>query len=337
MVTTSPETFLAVLPIAQAAINSAQRVTLLSHYNPDPDAYGSSCGLALALEAAGKTVEIVNENGSVQKLSFIPGVTRVVAVPTLVSDLVIVCDCGDIGRVGDSLVSFIKKSATVINLDHHTSNDFFGSINLVDETASSSSELVVRLIEALGIAIPADAANALFAGLSADTGSFKYSSTSARTFEIAAKLVKAGASPVRVSEFLYSSASLAAVRVHARVMSELRLFENNTVCVLAVPQTLVEEVGASSDDSEGLVEKGRDIEGVRISALLRWVDGIWRVSLRSRSAAWNVSVLAQEFGGGGHKVAAAFRWKKSQAELEALLIPRLIAVARGASASGAGA
>jgi phosphoesterase RecJ-like protein len=281
------------------------------------------------LAAAGKSVEVINENGAVEKLSFIPGVREVVSSSRSSPELLIVCDCGDIGRVGDSLVPFVKVFPRVINLDHHTSNDFFGTINLVDETASSSSELVVRLIAALGAPIPADAASALFAGLSADTGSFKYSSTSASTFDVAAALVRAGAVPVKVSEHLYSSASLAGVRVHARVMSELRLFENNTVCLLTVPKALVDELGASPEDSEGLVEKGRDIEGVRVSALLRWVDGIWRVSMRSRSAVWNVSELAQEFGGGGHKVAAAFRWKRSQEELEAALIPKLMLVARG--------
>jgi phosphoesterase RecJ-like protein len=334
MMRTTAESFSKTLPEAVAAITSAQRIAVLSHYNPDPDAYGSSCGLARTLHAAGKAVEVINENGAVQKLEFIPGVKSVVPTSGILPELLIVCDCGDIGRVGDSLVPFVKNFPHVINLDHHTSNDFFGSINLVDETASSSSELVVRLITALGLPIPPDAASALFAGLSADTGSFKYSSTSASTFDVAAALVRAGAVPVKVSEHLYSSASLAGVRVHARVMSDLRLYENNTVCVLAVPKSLVDELGASPEDSEGLVEKGRDIEGVRISALLRWVDGIWRVSMRSRNAVWNVSELAQEFGGGGHKVAAAFRWKRSQEELEAALIPRLIDVAKSTVAKG---
>jgi phosphoesterase RecJ-like protein len=164
----------------------------------------------------------------------------------------------------------------------------------------------------------------------ADTGSFRYSSTTASTLEAGARLVRAGAVPNQVSQQLYARQSLTTIKLHAECLLNVKLFEQDSVSVLVVTKEMVERLGATPDDSEGLVERGRDIQGVKVSALMRWVDDLWRVSLRSRDPRWDVSTVAQAFGGGGHKAAAAFRWRRSQAELESLLIPKLCELARGA-------
>ncbi len=327
---TSRASFRASLPQATEAIRKASSIAILSHYSPDPDAFGSSCGLALALRASGKTVSIINQDGPVEKLAFIPGANTILASLNGNFDLLIVCDCGDIKRVGESLEDAVKAHPAVINLDHHASNDCFGNIHLLDETASSSAELVLELIEFLTITIDSSIATALLFGMVADTGSFRYSSTSAHTLESAARLVRHGASLHKVCDQLFSQASLTTIRLHAEVLSSLRLLEDSKVCVLVVPPEMVQRLSARSEDSEGLVEKGRDIQGVRVSALIRWVDDLWRISLRSRDPRWDVSVVAKEFGGGGHKAAAAFRWRNSLPELEAKLLPRLCEASRSA-------
>lgn len=328
-VATNRDSFRAALPAARMLIERASTIALLSHYSPDPDAFGSQCGLGLALESAGKQIILVNQDGAVEGLRFIPSADRVSKVVTGAPDLFIVCDCGDIKRVGDSLEACIKAAPQVINLDHHASNDLFGSVHLVDETASSSSELALELIEYCGLPINPDIASALLAGLMADTGSFRYSSTTAVTLEAGARLVRAGAVPNKVSQQLYSRQSLTTIKLHAESLLNLRLFEEGALSVLVVTQEMVKRLGAVPDDSEGLVERGRDIQGVKVSALIRWVDDLWRVSLRSRDPRWDVSLVAQFFGGGGHKAAAAFRWRRSLEELEALLIPKLCELARG--------
>lgn len=320
------------LPRAATVLSIADRVTVMSHYNPDPDALGSSCALALLLLGAGKEVTLLNQDRVIEHFSFIPGTDLVRSEPPVAApDALVVCDCGDERRVGDKLSAWLMSQAVRINVDHHSSNSRFGTINLIDEAASSSSELVYDLACALQQAdaekfrVTNEIASALFAGIAADTGSFRYSSTTARTFTTAARLYEAGARPYAIAQELFSRQSLAALRLQARALCELELFADNRVSFVVVGEDHFRAVGALPEDAEGLAEKARDIDGVRVSAALRFVDGLWRVSMRSRDPRWNVADVAAKFGGGGHKVAAAFRSRLAINELRALLIPALIA------------
>lgn len=305
-------------------LKAANSVAVFSHYNPDPDAYGSSCGLGLALESLGKKVAIVNESGCSARYDFVPGAKRIIkTLPDWPLDVIVTCDCGDLKRVGDSLVESIKSAACVINIDHHHGNDNFGKYNLVDEHASSTSEMIFRLIDAMGVSISADVARALFAGIAADSGCFRYSSTSAETFAVAKRLVEAGARPDEVGRELYGRNSLSSVRLHAEALSQLRLHCDNRLSELVITEEVVKRCQAVGEDSDGLVDKARDIEGVQVAVLIRWDCGIWRISMRSKRESLDVSEVAREFGGGGHKSAAAFRWRNGLDELREKLLGRL--------------
>ncbi|RIL11288.1 MAG: bifunctional oligoribonuclease/PAP phosphatase NrnA, partial [Proteobacteria bacterium] len=207
--------------------------------------------------------------------------------------------------------------------DHHTSNSLFGSVNLVDEHASSTSEMIYHLLKAGSFEITKEVAICLFAGIMADTGSFRYSNTTQQTFLAAADLTHLGASSDLIGRAMFGNNSQGAVRLHALALSALKLHFDGKICELVVDDEMVKASGASVDDSDGLVEKGRDITGVLISFLIRWDGEIWRVSLRSREARYDVSKVAQIFGGGGHKSAAAFRWRKSLEELKPRLLVEL--------------
>jgi len=196
-------------------------------------------------------------------------------------------------------------------------------LNLVWEDASSTSEVIFFLLEALGVKITKDIAFALYTGISADSGSFRYSCTSERTFEVAKRLLAAGVNLEELNTQLYGRESLAAVRLHADVLSNLRLHFNDRVCEMVIPQGGIERFGAKYEDADNLVEKGRDIDGVLIAYLIRWDGEIWRVSLRSKTTRLDVSKVAQSFGGGGHKASAAFRWRKSLEELRSALLKSL--------------
>ena len=301
--------------IAEALKRSA-RILVISHTSPDPDAYGSSCGLALTLRAAGKTVVTVNESGIIDRLRFIPGVSDIVSqLPQEAFDLTCVVDCGELKRVGDSFVEAVRVIHPLMNIDHHISNDGFGDINYVISTASSTSELVFDILNAAEMKIPAEAASALYAGIVGDTGSFRYSNTTEKVFAAAAALVALGAKPGDTAQSLYSKNSLASVRVQAAAMSSMEFLNDNRCAWIVVPSALAQKFGATKEDTEGLVERGRDIEGVQISVFIREEDGIWKVSLRSREPRFNVSEVATAFRGGGHVMAAAFRWKGTYEEL----------------------
>ena len=309
-------------------IRRSERVVVVSHTNPDADAYGSSCGLALGLTAFGIPSSVYNETGFISRYGVIPGARSVVkgSWPALsTSDLLIVCDCGALERVGDSLVEFVRAAPRVINVDHHNANSAFGHFNYIIEGASSTSELVFNLLMELeklrGVSdvITADVAACLMAGIIGDTGSFRYGSTSPTTFLAAAELMRRGARPDVLTQELFATQSLAAVRLHAAALSDLRLHNNGSFAEVAVTQEMLARCGADILDADSLAERARDIEGVRVAALYKQDVDMWRVSLRSRQGSVDVSAIAQSFGGGGHKPAAAFRWRKDLETLQSQL------------------
>jgi len=308
-------------------ISKYSRVIIFSHYNPDIDAYGSSCALTLALRSVGKHTTCVNENGSLVRYHVFPGVSEVVSqIPTdldFSSTLALVCDCGDLSRIGDSLRGALVKFGSVINLDHHSSNTFFGKLNYVDVNACSTAEIALGLLDQLKIEPSEDVATLLYAGIIGDTGSFRYSSTTDHTFAVAQRLFQCGVKPYQVANALFGENSLASTKIHADALLGLNLLCDGRLAEVVVTREMYQRNNAVSDDTEGLVERSRDIEGVLAAMLLRDdssdSETLWRISLRSKRTEINVAEVAQQFGGGGHRQAAAFRWRGSLADLQ----PRL--------------
>ncbi|MBX7143015.1 MAG: bifunctional oligoribonuclease/PAP phosphatase NrnA [Oligoflexia bacterium] len=304
------------------ALLGAQRVVVLSHINPDPDAHGSSSALALALKSLGKTVALVNESGLSQRFAWIPGVKDLVtSVPSGNWDVMVCCDCGDAKRVGDKIKDVVLAHPLVINIDHHASNDNFGRHNLVVATASSTCEVILELLDVLGVTLSKDIATCIYTGISSDTGSFRYSSTSAGVFAAAKRVVEAGADPFSVAQNLYARNSLAALKLQSEALGQLKLELQGRVAVTKVTYGMLKTSGADKEDADVMVDVIRDIEGVQVALLLKEDSGFWRVSLRSRVAQVDVAEVAAEFGGGGHKAAAGLRWRKGVEDL----MPQLLA------------
>lgn len=320
------------------ALLSTKRAVVFSHVNPDADAYGSSCGLALGLEQLGVEVTILNESGFIPRYGAIPAATRTSKViPSSIAEdcLVIVCDCGALERVGDTVVPLLQKAHGLINIDHHNANSCFGSLNYVVEGASSTSELVYNMLREVeqrakrDDVISKDAAACLLAGIIGDTGSFRYPSTAASTFLAAHDLVQRGARPDILTQELFANHTLSAVRLQSEAMAAIQISQGGVFAEVVVTQEMVKRLGADLLDADSLAERARDIAGVRVSALYKQDVEFWRVSLRSRQGAVDVSEIAQSFGGGGHKPAAAFRWRKDFETLRAELSTKIAdAVAR---------
>jgi phosphoesterase RecJ-like protein len=301
------------------AIKESSRVVVVSHTNPDADAYGSSCGLAWALKALGKQVVVHNETGFIPRYNVIPGASAVTKgewEPLPAHGLLIVVDCGALERVGDSLTELAKSAHCMINIDHHTSNSSFGHLNYVVEGASSTSELIFNLLKALEHSvgrsdlITPETAACLLSGIIGDTGSFRYSSTKPSTFLAAYELMNRGARPDLLTQELFANHSLAAVKLQSDAMGAIQVHNGGQFAEVVVTQEMLKKHGADLLDSESLAERARDIEGVKVSALYKQDVDLWRVSLRSRGGIVDVSAIATAFGGGGHKPAAAFRWRK---------------------------
>ncbi len=291
---------------------------VVSHYNPDADAYGSTLALGLAIESTGKVVHFLNQDGMIPKFIFLPSASKVVSTPPPEVDCIFILDCGDEKRTGDNLK--LPKAKLRINIDHHISNNKFGDIALVDTKASSTCEIVFSVIEDL---ISPDVATNLLAGIYADTGSLRYGNTSKKTLLIVSKLLEAGADLTLISKKLFGAHTFSSVKLQAMALSAMRI--ENGVAWVVVTKEMLELSKAISEDADGLAEKGRDIEGVRIAASVRFSpeENLWRISLRTHDPDIDLSSVAAEFGGGGHKAAAAFRWRKSYQELENKLLSKL--------------
>lgn len=314
----------------QNAIRKAERVLVLSHYNPDPDAFGASLGMTLALKKIGKEAVCLNLTGPSPRYAFMPGMQDMVStVPPGEWDAIIACDCADKGRIGEKLSAELPPKAVMINIDHHISNDFFGDVCCVDPGASSSSELVYRVLEVFPEAMSKEAAICLLAGIYGDTGSFRYASTCGGTFLVAHKLCALGASPYEIALNLYSDIELSALKLQTTALSNVQLHFGGRVAEVIVTKELLESCGADVDDAEVLAERARDIAGVDIAFSIRRDNDIWRISLRSKRPQFNVSELAAKFGGGGHIAAAAFRSRKPLDEIREKLLAAIGEVMAG--------
>ena len=307
-----------------AAIEASQRIVVVSHTNPDADAYGSSCGLAWGLRALGKAVAVHNDHGFIGRYKIIPGAESVMQgpwEPLSEQDLLMVVDCGGADRVGDALLPHLQSTKRVVNIDHHASNTMFGAVNFVVEGASSTSELIFELLRTLEertgreSLVTTEAAACLLSGIIGDTGSFRYPSTTARTFRVAAELVERGAKPDILTQELFATQSLVALKLQSDALGAVTM-HNNGFAEVVVTQEMLKRHGADILDADSLAERARDIEGVKVSALYKQDVDLWRISLRSRRGVVDVSLIAQSFGGGGHKAAAAFRWRHDLSTLQ---------------------
>lgn len=306
------------------ALKVSQRIVIVSHFNPDADAYGSSLALTVALREQGKTVFCVNESGLSESFKFLPESETInTAFPPQERDLLIVCDCGDKFRVGDSLVDILPEFKQVIAIDHHISNQGFGTFSYIRYDATSTSELVFDLLERMEHPLSTDSALCIYCGISGDTGSFRYNTTTARTFEICSKLVRAGVSPSAAAEALYSGKSVAMVLLQSEALSQLKTLSGGKIIQVLVSEELYRKHGAPDDAAEGLVEQALKIAGAEVAFVVREQDGLFKVSLRGKDGPLDLSAVAQKFGGGGHRLAAGFRFRKSLAELLAKLTPEL--------------
>lgn len=331
----------AVLSEILDAILATKRAVVLSHTNPDADAYGSQCGLVSGLRQLGLTVAAHNESGFIPRYSVIPGAKEVMKGPPPVlgaDDILVVCDCGALERVGDSLIPYVRSAKRVINIDHHNSNTSFGNLNFVVDGASSTSELVFDLLKAaearLGRAdvITAQGGACLLAGIIGDTGSFRYPSTTPKTFRTAAELMERGARPDLLTQELFANHSLPAIKLQSEALSNISILNDGAFAEVVVTQEMLKRIGADLLDADSLAERARDIEGVRVAALFKQDVDMWRVSLRSRLGAVDVAAIAQSFGGGGHKPAAAFRWRRDLESLQQELRSRVTEALPGRNA-----
>jgi len=279
-----------------------QRFLITSHSRPDGDAVGSQLAMALALEQLGKEVEIVNRDPFPPVYQALPAIERIRLSETAEGDFdaLIILECNNLERSG---VAGLERYPA-INIDHHPINDQFGVFNWVDPGAAAVAELLFALFEAMEVRLTPDIASNLYAAILTDTGSFQYSNTTARTLEIASKLVRAGVVPAEISQAVLANQTLGRLHLLGKVLQTLTVDDSRRIAWIVLDRATLDSTEAESNDTEGLVNYPLNVEGIQLSAFFREDDnGSIRVSLRSKGKL-DVASIASRFGGGGHRNAA---------------------------------
>ena len=294
------------LPEAVAEMRGCRRALVLSHEHPEGDAIGAALGLALALEETGKEVTVYNVDGVPETLAFLPGAERVVRELASIEpfDVVFQLDCGAFDRGGKRITELLAVHRNIVNVDHHGTNERFGRWNVVFPDASSTGEIVHRLLAEADIEISVPVATNLYAAVLTDTGSFQNAATSPAALRICAELVEAGANPAEIADRVYSSFPARRQQLLGAALSTLRLDADGAIASMVVPREMMERLGASAADLEGFVEELRRVRGARVAILIRQDDElVQKASLRSKDG-FDVAEIAALLGGGGHKAAA---------------------------------
>jgi bifunctional oligoribonuclease and PAP phosphatase NrnA len=294
------------------ALRSNDRFLVVTHENPDGDALGSMLGATLGLRELGKdaVMFLAGEAPMPGEYGFLPLGEVARSVPEDVGERVLLAlDCANERRLGADR-SVIQRAKLVVDVDHHHDNNRFGGVNLVVDDASSTAEIVRDLLRELGVPLTAEIAEALYVGLVTDTGRFQYTNTSPKAFRLAAELVEAGADVHGIFRQVYETVQFAKLKLLARALERAQLYEGGRLVVSYLVRDDFEQAGAEEPYSEGIIDYLRQAEGAELVALIREppTDGgpTRRISLRSSRDEVDVSAIARQAGGGGHRQAAGF-------------------------------
>jgi phosphoesterase RecJ-like protein len=278
-----------------------QSFILTSHARPDGDAIGSQLALAFALDQLGKRVRMVDRDPAPIPYRDLPGLDRIELSErvTGAADAVLLMECSDPGRPEVAGLD----AYPMVNVDHHLGNTMYGAINWFDSTAAACGEMVAEIIDALGVPWTRDMATHLYLAISTDTGGFRFGPVTSRTFEICRRIADTGLDLPTLSRQIFDSYSLGRVRLMGALLSQMELHCSDRLAVLAFDDDLLLAHGASSDDTEGLVNVPLGAREIVAVALFKRQDGTLRMSLRSKGDV-DVRQVAARWDGGGHRNAA---------------------------------
>lgn len=313
------------------AVDAAKTVFITAHVGPDGDTLGSMLALKHTFDAYFPNIERIDcvISGKMPDVyKFMPGINEVKDVDVATDllpqyDLAFSVDCGSADRLGPAKSYFLNARQS-INIDHHISNNRFGRINIIDVDAGASGEVIADLLAGNNIDITPETATCLYVTILTDTGGFKYTSTSARIFDLAALLTRKGANPENVYRHVYEEIPKTQALLHAEAIRQARFNADETVCWTVIDKKMLDRFGATEEHVEGLVESLRRIDTVLVSAMLRETrDGNTKISLRSDHDGLNVANVVSRWHGGGHRMAAGATIEKPPEEAAKELVPLL--------------
>lgn len=302
---------------------TGQKVAILGHARPDGDCIGAQVALARVMQTRGFDVICVNPDPVPRRLQFLVEGMHFYRTDDVLGSsdqrAAIFVDCADHARGGERLKG--RYPAPVAAIDHHLSNVGFAKFNLVDSTAAATCEILAGVFFDNGLAVDAQAAQALYTGIMTDTGQFRFNSTTRRCFLLAGELVARGAYPTEAGYQLYERETEGKLRLLQHFLASLRFECNRRACIGVLPPGIFEQTGSTAEDTEGLVDYARSIDGVDIGALIEErPDGTVKASLRAKDPAYRLDLIAAQFNGGGHACAAGLNLKNDTANFYERLV-----------------
>ncbi|MFO7774471.1 MAG: DHH family phosphoesterase [Candidatus Hydrogenedentota bacterium] len=288
-------------------LRKAGRVVIVSHLDPDGDAIGSTLALANLARALGVgEVQCLNNDPVPSLYQWVAGANHIVGPESAWNsgcDLAVVVDTSAWDRLG-AAEDAVRQASEVLVLDHHLVDEPLGDYCLVDPLYAASGELVMELYDAAGVAIDRERAESLYVAIATDTGGFRFSNTTARAHRLAARLLETGLDVAAISERVFDGISPTKFELLRRALGRAQFAADGAVVHSAILQEDIEAAQAGPDEVDGLIKYLRNVDSVQVAMMFRELDETTtKVSMRSRNG-FNSAVFLQQFGGGGHALAA---------------------------------
>lgn len=297
---------------------SAESIIIFPHINADGDALGSSSALCRALRKMGKEAWILMEEEVPKYISFIDTEFCTQNQSCVQDPDVCICvDCSEESRF-PARASKYNSAKTRLCVDHHATSGAFGDYYYIDGNEAATAQIIYKLLMAMEAEIDAGMASSLYTGINTDTGSFRYSNANPETHQITAELLKTGFDHVAVNVALYQNVSLKKMRLENKILDKMEVFADGKGAISFVTEEMVHQAGAQMEDSEGVIDTMRNIEGVEIAAFIKDRGDAVKVSMRAKSTG-RVDGIAMKFNGGGHAKAAGCTLKMSVEEATELI------------------
>ena len=285
---------------AAAYLLSQDNYVILTHVRPDGDTVGSAAALCLGLRQLGKTAHVLKNPGVTPRYAWLhEGLTT---QEVSAQDTVVSTDVASPGMLPEEFRYLLPRVA--LRMDHHGSATSFSDLELVDPDSASCAEVVWDVLEILGVKPQGNIMDAVYVGLSTDTGCFRFANTTAHTFHVAEVCARGGARVYELNQALFETNTLGKLKMQAWIVENLRLLSGGTMAICAIPKTVEETLGVNSDDMDNISNFPRTVAGVNIAATIREAEkGKVKLSVRAVPG-YDATVIAERFGGGGHKGAA---------------------------------
>ena len=295
-------------------IESSNSIILTTHVRPDGDGIASELALYKLLKNLKKRVYIINQDETPLMYRWLPNAEEIIVYSKVKDrksitgadiDLSILLDCSSGKRIG-KVRGLVERSKFVISLDHHEDSECYRDYCYVDTDASSIGELITDMVPGIWDTMDYDIAVCIYVSILTDTGSFSYSNTTSKVFNVAARLLSYGVKPEVAYRKVYNNKSLGYLKLLGKALNRLEAIENGKIVYLILPLSVYQETGATEEDNEGILEVIRSLRNMELIIMLRQLDNNrFKGSLRSETKV-NCNYLAKIFGGGGHFKASGF-------------------------------